>query len=105
MPLLERVQSSPVSRKFAHAWALRFVSQVVDAARLPVEERRLPAGANDTVKLTELNRFFFADYGFHGSRTNYYHRSNSYLNEVLDDSGDSEDEAPTKDAKDTKENK
>ena len=27
----------------------------------------------------------FEELGFHGSRTNYYHRSNSYLNEVLDD--------------------
>jgi serine protease Do len=46
---------------------------------------RFPAGTSEAMKLTELNRFFFTDYGFHGSRTNYYHRSNSYLNEVLDD--------------------
>jgi len=46
---------------------------------------RLPARASEVTKLAELNRFFFSDYGFHGSRTNYYHRSNSYLNEVLDD--------------------
>jgi S1-C subfamily serine protease/regulator of sirC expression with transglutaminase-like and TPR domain len=46
---------------------------------------RLPKDASDAKKLAELNRLFFTDYGFHGSRTNYYHRSNSYLNEVLDD--------------------
>lgn len=32
-----------------------------------------------------LNRFLFEERGFHGSRTNYYHASNSYLNEVIDD--------------------
>ncbi|HLW67620.1 MAG TPA: transglutaminase family protein [Gemmataceae bacterium] len=36
-------------------------------------------------KLTTLNRFFFEDRGFHGSRIEYYNRSNSYLNEVIDD--------------------
>ncbi len=46
---------------------------------------RLPAGATEAKRLAELNRFFFTDYGFRGSRTNYYHRSNSYMNEVLDD--------------------
>jgi serine protease Do len=46
---------------------------------------RLRKGATDEQKLAELNKFFFTDNGFHGSRTNYYHRSNSYLNEVLDD--------------------
>jgi serine protease Do len=46
---------------------------------------RLPKGATEAEQLAELNGFFFTDYGFHGSRTNYYHRSNSYLNEVLDD--------------------
>jgi regulator of sirC expression with transglutaminase-like and TPR domain len=46
---------------------------------------RLPSSAGEAAKLAELNRLFFSDYGFHGSRTNYYHRSNSYLNEVIDD--------------------
>ncbi len=46
---------------------------------------RLKKGASEAEKLAELNRFFFTDHGFHGSRTEYYHRSNSYLNEVLDD--------------------
>jgi serine protease Do len=36
-------------------------------------------------KLAALNRYLFADNGFHGSRAEYYHRSNSYLNEVIDD--------------------
>ncbi|MEZ6045665.1 MAG: transglutaminase family protein [Planctomycetaceae bacterium] len=36
-------------------------------------------------KFEALNQYLFNELGFHGSRTNYYHRSNSYLNEVLDD--------------------
>jgi S1-C subfamily serine protease/regulator of sirC expression with transglutaminase-like and TPR domain len=37
----------------------------------------------DTLKA--LDRYLFEQMGFHGSRTNYYSSSNSYLNEVLDD--------------------
>lgn len=32
-----------------------------------------------------MDRYLFEENGFHGSRTNYYHKSNSYLNEVIDD--------------------
>src|SRR5262249_25194751 len=35
--------------------------------------------------LAALNQFFFKERGFHGSRADYYHRSNSYLSEVIDD--------------------
>jgi regulator of sirC expression with transglutaminase-like and TPR domain len=45
----------------------------------------LPKMADDKAKLAALNKFFFEDRGFHGSRGDYYHRSNSYLNEVIDD--------------------
>jgi regulator of sirC expression with transglutaminase-like and TPR domain len=45
----------------------------------------LPKDANDEAKLKALNAFFFEKRGFHGSRNDYYNRSNSYLNEVLDD--------------------
>lgn len=37
----------------------------------------------DTLKA--LDQYLFEQMGFHGSRTNYYSTSNSYLNEVLDD--------------------
>lgn len=37
----------------------------------------------DTLKA--LDEYLFEQMGFHGSRTNYYSSSNSYLNEVLDD--------------------
>src|SRR5439155_20180561 len=45
----------------------------------------LPAKADDKAKLAVLNKFLFEERGYHGSRSDYYHRSNSYLNEVIDD--------------------
>lgn len=46
---------------------------------------RLKKDADDKAKVKALNDYLFAERGFHGSRGDYYHRSNSYLNEVLDD--------------------
>ena len=46
---------------------------------------KLPANADDAAKLATLNRVLFTELGFHGSRGDYYNRSNSYVNEVLDD--------------------
>jgi regulator of sirC expression with transglutaminase-like and TPR domain len=45
----------------------------------------LPSNADEPAKLAGLNKFLFAELGFHGSRGDYYHRSNSYVNEVFDD--------------------
>lgn len=45
----------------------------------------LPKEAADQAKMAALNKFLFQERGFHGSRGDYYNRSNSYLNEVLDD--------------------
>jgi len=45
----------------------------------------LPKEATDQERLAALNRYLFEEQGFHGSRTDYDNRSNSYLNEVLDD--------------------
>ena len=36
-------------------------------------------------KLKRFHNFLFEEQAFHGSRTNYYHASNSYINEVIDD--------------------
>ena len=36
-------------------------------------------------RLAQLNEYLFQENGFHGSRTDYYHRANSYLNRVIDD--------------------
>jgi regulator of sirC expression with transglutaminase-like and TPR domain len=45
----------------------------------------LPKDANEKAKLEALNKYLFTERGFHGSRTDYYNKSNSYMNEVLDD--------------------
>lgn len=45
----------------------------------------LAAGANEDDRFAALNRYLFEEQGFHGSRTDYANRSNSYINEVLDD--------------------
>jgi regulator of sirC expression with transglutaminase-like and TPR domain len=46
---------------------------------------RLAKDAKEADRLAALNQYFFKDRGFHGSRADYYHRSNSYLSEVIDD--------------------
>lgn len=45
----------------------------------------LPKETTEQERLAALNRYLFDEQGFHGSRTDYGNRSNSYLNEVLDD--------------------
>jgi len=45
----------------------------------------LPKSQDGKAKLDALNKYLFQERGFHGSRGYYYNRSNSYLNEVLDD--------------------
>src|SRR6476646_3696325 len=45
----------------------------------------MPKGADEPAKLAALNKALFEERGFHGSRGDYYHKSNSYLNEVIDD--------------------
>ncbi|EDL56465.1 transglutaminase family protein [Gimesia maris] len=48
-------------------------------------QKTLPADASPKVKLKALNDYLFQETGFHGSRTNYYSRSNSYINETIED--------------------
>ena len=45
----------------------------------------LPEGATTAQKVEAVRNYLFKDNGFHGSRSDYYSRSNSYLNEVIDD--------------------
>jgi regulator of sirC expression with transglutaminase-like and TPR domain len=45
----------------------------------------LPGCVSEQDRLDALQRYLFEEQGFHGSRTNYYSASNSYLNEVIDD--------------------
>jgi len=46
---------------------------------------KLPPGATEEDIINATLRFMFEESGFHASRLDYYHKSNSYLNEVLDD--------------------
>jgi serine protease Do len=46
---------------------------------------KLPADASEAKRLAALNEYLFQDNGFHGSRTDYYHRANSYISRVIDD--------------------
>jgi regulator of sirC expression with transglutaminase-like and TPR domain len=46
---------------------------------------KLHASATPAQKLDVLRDYLFKECGFHGSRTDFYNRSNSYLNEVIDD--------------------
>jgi regulator of sirC expression with transglutaminase-like and TPR domain len=48
-------------------------------------KRGIGDDAGDAERLTALDRFLFAENGFHGSRLEYYNPANSYLNRVLDD--------------------
>jgi S1-C subfamily serine protease/regulator of sirC expression with transglutaminase-like and TPR domain len=41
--------------------------------------------ADEAAKLVALGKYLFVENGFHGSRSEYYHRANSYLNRVIDD--------------------
>jgi regulator of sirC expression with transglutaminase-like and TPR domain len=57
-----------------------------ELARMASEiSRSLPPQADAAARLAALNKYLFDELGFHGSRGEYYHRSNSYVNEVLDD--------------------
>lgn len=48
-------------------------------------QAQLPDEADDAAKIAALNKYLFDENGFHGSRTEYYHRANSYLSRVIDD--------------------
>jgi len=69
----------------------------IDLAHYRSAFSRLVGDADDYVKekigdegsvraeVTALRDFLFDESGFHGSRTEYYHHANSYVNRVLDD--------------------
>lgn len=46
---------------------------------------RLPASTAPKERLKALNDYLFAENGFRGSRSDYYNKANSYLNNVIDD--------------------
>ena len=74
--LLARLDNEEVDVEHYRGEVERMVKKIVAG---------LPKGADDAKKLAALNQFLFKDRGFHGSRGDYYNRSNSYLSEVIDD--------------------
>jgi regulator of sirC expression with transglutaminase-like and TPR domain len=46
---------------------------------------KLPKDAAAKDKLAALTKYLFEERGFHGSRSEFYNRANSYLSDVLDD--------------------
>jgi regulator of sirC expression with transglutaminase-like and TPR domain len=46
---------------------------------------RLDQQADADTRLKALNTYLFEELGFHGSRSDYYNKANSYFNDVLDD--------------------
>ena len=48
-------------------------------------KKKLAPDATESQKLARLDEHLFQDNGFHGSRTDYYHRANSYVSRVIDD--------------------
>ena len=59
---------------------VRHVQRMADEIR-----GKLPPDSTESQKLAALDDYLFQDNGFHGSRTDYYHRANSYLSRVIDD--------------------
>ncbi len=63
----------------------------VQAYRTQLEEMarelaaKLPEKPSDETRLGALLKYLFTENGFHGSRSDYYNRANSYINQVLDD--------------------
>tara|TARA_B100001057_G_scaffold89361_1_gene85558 strand:+ start:3332 stop:5581 length:2250 start_codon:yes stop_codon:yes gene_type:complete len=59
-----------------HAELERMAAEIAGA----IEEK-----ADLPEKVSAIGNYLFKNNGFHGSRSDYYNRSNSYLNEVIDD--------------------
>jgi serine protease Do len=45
----------------------------------------MPPKATNEERLQRLIRYLFSENGFHGGRSDYYHKANSYIDRVLDD--------------------
>jgi regulator of sirC expression with transglutaminase-like and TPR domain len=59
---------------------VRQVDRMVDDIKQTLEE-----DASEADRLAALDKYLFKDNGFHGSRFDYNHRANSYLNRVISD--------------------
>jgi serine protease Do len=59
---------------------IKQVDRIADEIRAKIAEN-----TDEAAKLEAMNQYLFRDNGFHGSRSDYYNRANSYLNRVIDD--------------------
>lgn len=95
--LTELVAAPANSNPKAIALAALLISQL-DNEEVVVEEyakeiermanqilEQLDPDADESQRLQALNEHLFTSSGFHGSRTDYYHHANSYLDRVIDD--------------------
>lgn len=61
-------------------------SYLKEVDRLATEiKNTVPQKSTEPDTLKAMDKYLFEELGFHGSRTDYYNSSNSYLNEVIDD--------------------
>ena len=74
--LIARLDNPDLEQASYHEEIERMAGEI----RESLEEKSTPAQ-----RLQALDRYLFEELGYHGSRHNYYNRSNSYLNEVIDD--------------------
>jgi len=58
-------------------------SRLVKDARIHLDQEAIEGGPKELANA--LRDFLFEENGFHGSRTEYYHHANSYVNHVFDD--------------------
>jgi regulator of sirC expression with transglutaminase-like and TPR domain len=57
-----------------------------EVERMAAEIRgRFAEDAEHAERIAALDHYLFEEYGFHGSRHEYYHRANSHLDRVIDD--------------------
>ncbi len=60
-----------------------YVAQATSMAERVQES--LAEDATEADRLSALHKFLFAEWGYHGSRFEYYDRANSFMNRVIDD--------------------
>lgn len=59
---------------------LEYIDQQLSAVRNSLKDNASPEE-----RLEALKKYMFTDNGYHGSRFDYYHQANSYMNRVIDD--------------------
>ncbi|MBL9152501.1 MAG: tetratricopeptide repeat protein [Verrucomicrobiales bacterium] len=73
---IARLENADLDLDYYHGLFDRLVAE----ARPTIDK----AGPADRDRVRSLAKFLFDEAGFHGSRSEYYHPGNSYLNEVLE---------------------